>query len=369
MSTGSAGFLPRAQLQQLINLLKAQGYEVSGPQVKDGAILYQALTAIDQLPVGVQDEQAPGHYRLTQTGSERFFAWANGPQALKPFLFTPGEVIWQARRLADGRIEFIRPESPGRKQAVLGVRACDLAALRLQDQHFLQGDYVDTYYADRRKGLFLVSVNCSQPADTCFCASTGDGPSATAGYDINLTELDAGFVPEAGSDAGQALVDLLLLQPLSEQHRAAIKNQHDQAVQAQSRALPKIPLHNLLQANRNHPQWQDIAERCLACGNCTQVCPTCFCHSESDLTALDGGTTEHRREWDSCFTAGHAYLAGFQVRPDIKSRYRQWMTHKLDTWHDQYGRSGCVGCGRCTTWCPAAIDFVEEACKITGENP
>lgn len=168
MSTHSVGFLPRAQLQDLIDLLSTQGYEVVGPQSREGAILYQPLLSVTQLPAGIRDQQAPGRYRLNERGDNRYFAWSNGPQALKPFLFAPLEVLWRARRLPDGHMEFIQPETPSRKLAVLGVRACDLAGLRLQDQHFLEGEYPDPYYADRRNGLFLLSVNCSHPADTWF---------------------------------------------------------------------------------------------------------------------------------------------------------------------------------------------------------
>lgn len=367
MSDNIAGFLRREDLQVLIDLLAAEGYQVVGPQLQDGAILYRDLTDITQLPVGVHDHQQPGQYQITQDEQPRSFAWANGPQALKPWLFAPREVIWQARRSHDGHIEFIQPQHPTHKLAVLGVRACDLAGLRLQDQHFLKGAYTDPYYADRRRGLFLISVDCSHPADTCFCASTGDGPHNQSGYDLNLTELDDGYLMDAGSAAGETLLRQLPLLPSSPARRHEKQAQYDAAVAAQTRALPLIPLHNLLREQRDHPRWEDIAERCLACGNCTQVCPTCFCHREGDLVTLDGDQSEHTREWDSCFTAGHGYLAGHQVRPDTKSRYRQWMTHKLDTWHDQYGRSGCVGCGRCISWCPVGIDFVEEAVQLSKE--
>lgn len=363
-----AGFLPRDHLQMLVDLLLNEGYQVYGPQLQEGAILYLRLDDVGRLPQGVHDQQAPGRYRTHTSESSRYFDWANGPESLKPLLFAPREVIWQSRRAADGSIEFIPPEPVSRKTAVLGVRACDLAGMRLQDQHFLEGEFADPWYAARREGLFLISVNCAKPADTCFCASTGDGPSVTHSFDLNLTELDDGFLVETGSGDGERLVDQLYLREVTDPQLAVQQQQYKEAVAAQKRALPIIPLKDLLQANHDHSRWDDIAERCLACGNCTQVCPSCFCHSEGDLASLDGQSSEHAREWDSCFTSGHGYLAGFQVRPDIKSRYRQWMTHKLDHWHEQYGRSGCTGCGRCTTWCPAEIDFVKEARIISGED-
>tara|TARA_Y100001949_G_scaffold169697_1_gene169936 strand:- start:22 stop:1167 length:1146 start_codon:yes stop_codon:yes gene_type:complete len=367
MSSHLKGYLPRAQLQQLLDHVIAHGYEVHGPRIQDGAVVYLPLHSTAQLPSGVRDLQAPGRYRMESTGGDRHFSWANGPQALKPLLFAPHETLWQARRETDGQIEFILPPSVNHKRAVLGVRACDLAALRLQDQHFMEGEYIDPYYSERRRELLLISVNCSHPAETCFCASTGDGPVVSSGFDINLTELDQGYVVESGTERGEALLLELSLSPVTQAHEQACFQQANAATDAQTRTLPTIRLHDLLEKRADHPQWDDIAERCLACGNCTQVCPTCFCHREGDLASLDGSESSHHREWDSCFTAGHGYLAGFQVRPDTKSRYRQWMTHKLDSWQAQFGRSGCVGCGRCTSWCPAEIDFAAEAHALMTE--
>jgi hypothetical protein len=90
------------------------------------------------------------------------------------------------------------------------------------------------------------------------------------------------------------------------------------------------------------------------------VCPTCFCSTVEDTTDLSGEVATRTRVWDSCFTLGHSYIHGGSVRPTTATRYRQWLTHKLDTWWDQFGTSGCVGCGRCTTWCPAEIDLLAE---------
>ncbi|GGK65698.1 4Fe-4S dicluster domain-containing protein [Amphritea balenae] len=367
MYGSETGFLARESLPELFSLLHVQGFDIVAPQIQDGSILYQVITGAEQLPSGWQDQQQPGSYRLTQTESPLNFSWANGPQALKPWLFAPREVIWRAEKQPDGRLQFCEPDAPDRKLAVLGVRSCDLAALKLQDAHFLNNRYHDPYYAARRKGLLIIAVNCSHPADTCFCVSTGDGPHAEQGFDLCLTELENGFLISSGSETGNDLYEKL---PLTKATEKQLHNQLQQKLSAskQQRALPQIPVKQLLSERRDHPRWDDIAERCLACGNCTQVCPTCFCHKEGDLASLDASTSEHLREWDSCFSEGHGYMAGHQARPEIKDRYQQWMIHKLSSWHDQYGRSGCTGCGRCTTWCPAAIDFVEEVNLICGDE-
>jgi ferredoxin len=361
-------FLPRDRLQDLVDALRRSGRRTLGPRVRDGAIVYDSLTSVAELPTGVRDVQLPGRYVLEHSESGRQFAWATGPQALKPLLFAPRESLWRVVRGDDGRLEFREVLPDVEPLAVVGVRACDLAALALQDQHFLQGPYRDPYYARRREQLFLVAVGCSHPAATCFCASTGDGPRPRHSFDILLEELDAGYVAHAGSSQGGDLLAALRLTSASDEQLRIVCDESARAAAVQTRKLPSNNLRAALFANLDHERWDDVAQRCLSCGNCTSVCPTCFCHSEQDAPALSGHESEHLREWDSCFTRGHSYLHGFTVRADTRSRYRQWLTHKLGSWHDQYGRSGCVGCGRCIAWCPVGIDITDEAAAICGQS-
>lgn len=368
VSNAAPLYLPRARLQHLLDALGRAGFRSIGPKLKDGAIVYGTLASAAELPAGVGDDQTPGAYRVSHNAGPRTFAWANGPQALKPLLFAPREILWRAERRPDGSLAFSADLPDAKPLAVIGVRACDLAALALQDQHFLHGAYPDPYYARRREELFLVAVNCSHPAATCFCASTGDGPRATRNFDLALDELDDGFVAECASERARALVAGLELAPATPRQITETRRQTEQAARAQTRRLPGRNLRDALFANLEHPRWAEVAERCLSCGNCTSVCPTCFCHSEPEQPRIDGASSEHAREWDSCFTRGHSYIHGLTVRPDTRTRYRQWLTHKLGGWHDQYGRSGCVGCGRCIAWCPTGIDITEEAAAICGSG-
>ena len=362
-----AGFLPLAQLSSLVAELMARGYQCLGPSVENGAIVMRELDAADGLPRGLQAAQAPGHYRLTQDPQNRYFAWANGPQAIKPLAFATQESLWRVERNEAGlQFTAVLPAAPA--LAIIGVRSCDLAALALQDAHFLREGRRDAHYAQRREQLFLVAVQCAEPGATCFCASTGDGPTPTAGYDLALAELADGFVTVAGSDKGEAVLDALKLASATPQQIEAVRQQGQAAAAAQTRSLPARNLRDALMTRLEHPRWDEVAARCLACGNCTAVCPTCFCHAEIDEPALNGQTSRHERIWDSCFGESHGHLHGFNVRPDIRSRYRQWLTHKLATWHDQFGRSGCVGCGRCIAWCPTGIDLTEEVAALTASE-
>jgi ferredoxin len=251
---------------------------------------------------------------------------------------------------------------------VIGVRACDLAALKLQDQHFLKGFFNDTHYAIRREQLLVIAVNCTHPAATCFCASTGDGPEVTEGYDVLLDELDSGFVVQIGSEAGHALLSGIELKPVAQKQLDESKQAVLAARDNQSRSIPTGDLFSVLLSQSKHPRWEDVAARCLSCGNCTQVCPTCFCSREIDESDLAGKESAHIRQWDSCFNEEHSHITGKVIRGEVKHRYRQWLTHKLGGWHRQYGSSGCVGCGRCIAWCPSGIDICEEVNLIVGST-
>jgi len=360
-------YFPRPGLAALIAAIKEADYRVIGPREDQGqgGLVYREIAGVDDLPQGLSDDQSPGRYRLVPNGTKRYFAWANTSSAIKPLVYAQREKLWQVVR-KDGRIHFEQTHGIVEKTAILGVRACDLAALAIQDAHFLRGKYVDVYYRARREKLLLVAVNCSHAAATCFCTSTGDGPEVSSGYDLLLDELDDGFLIRSGSSKGAMIMaDLATEAATPEQINAACLQ--STGCREQQRALPpETELPKLMQ-HLESPIWDSIAERCLACGNCTAVCPTCFCHREFEMPALNGQSSEHWRDADSCFSEEHSYLVGEVVRADTRARYRQWMTHKLATWVDQYGRTGCTGCGRCITWCPVGIDIVKEANNLLAE--
>lgn len=363
-------FLPHQRLQDLIDELQRAGFDCIGPQVRDNAIVYERLKDARQLPWGVRDIQAPGQYRLEKTGENKAFSFANGAQAIKPLLFKPRETVWKVVR-REGRLDFVPHHPVEPPMAVFGARSCDLAAMAVQDKVFLQEKQVDNRYQHRRENLFIIAVNCGYSSQNCFCVSAGTGPEVKYPFDILMTEIDNGLVVKAGSERGQAILSRLqLTNSRQEQEKQAAVNVEN-AANMQTKRIPMdngYGLRDVLFANLDHPRWNEVAERCLSCGNCTQVCPTCFCHSETDEQSLDGSGSEHYREWDSCFTAGHSYLNGKLIRDDTRKRYRQWLTHKVGSWFDQFDVSGCVGCGRCVSWCPVGIDITEELAAITGES-
>lgn len=360
----SAFVISRNELTSLLGQLQVEGYRVIGPQVEQGCIRYRTLEDATQLPWGYRDQQQPGRYHIESMGSDRAFAWANGPEALKPLFFSPQERLWQVEKSGDG-LAFRESLPESERLAIIGVRACDLAALNVHDQHFLHGVEPDSHYARRRENVLLIAVNCSHPAATCFCAATGDGPNASGGYDLLLDELNEGYVVTPGSAAGNTLLQTLPLGAVLATQQQQLDKQRVDAAK-QQRTLPQQNLSKQLSPIAESARWQQVADRCLACGNCTAVCPTCFCHSEHDVPQLDGRGSEHLRQWDSCFSADHSMLHGIAVRAETVHRYRQWLTHKFDHWHQQYGRSGCVGCGRCITWCPVGIDITEELGTLCG---
>ena len=351
----------------LLNVLRGRGYTCIGPTVRDGAIVYEEIRSEQDLPIGFTDEQDGGTYRLKKRDDEARFGYTVGPQSWKQYLFPPSTLLMQAQRTSDGFLAQAHTEQVP-AYAFIGVRACDLNAIAIQDRTFLKGPYVDPTYKARREAAFIVVVNCGQAGRTCFCVSMETGPLAKSGYDLALTEiLEDGrheFLVEVGSERGDAVAREFPTRPANDDDGNAAQRMVDRAVAQMGRKRDTAGIKDLLYRNMDHPRWEDVAARCLSCANCTMVCPTCFCSTVEDVTDLTGDHTERWRRWDSCFTASHSYVHGGSVRPTTLSRYRQWMTHKLATWIDQFDTSGCVGCGRCITWCPVGIDITEEVRAI-----
>jgi len=359
--------IDRNSLDVLLEGLKRRGFNLVGPTLRDGAIVYDELTSTASLPIGWTDEQEGGIYRLKKRDDEAVFGYVVGPHSWKKFLYPPVQRLWEARREGHS-FQIVAESEEAPKFAFIGVRSCELHAITIQDKVFIDGKYTDPTYKLRRDNVFIVAVNCGQAGGTCFCVSMNTGPKATFGFDLALTEVLGDnrhcFVVEVGTERGAEILREVPHRGADEEEKVEAERIVAKTAGQMGRTLDTTDIKDLLYRNYEHPRWDDVASRCLTCGNCTMVCPTCFCTTVEDVTDLTGEHAERWRKWDSCFTMDFSYIHGGSVRSSSKARYRQWMTHKLATWIDQFGASGCVGCGRCITWCPVAIDITEEVRAI-----
>jgi formate hydrogenlyase subunit 6/NADH:ubiquinone oxidoreductase subunit I len=364
MKPGDTLVVEARDLDALLGALRERGHTLLGPTVRDGAIVIAEIEGAADLPVGWTDEQEGGRYRLRRRDDAAAFGYAVGPHSWKRYLHPPALVRWRARR-DDGGFVAEPDTAPPPRYAFVGVRPCELAAILVQDRVFLGRPFVDPAYRSRRESAFILAVSCGSPGGTCFCTSMGTGPKAGPGFDLALTEVvDGGrheFVVEVGTERGAEVAASAPHRPAEATDLYAARAVLAAAEGSMDHAFDTEGLKEILYRHYEDPRWDEVAKRCLACANCTMVCPTCFCATVEDETDLVGAATERRRVWDSCFSQEFSYIHGGSVRTSGGARYRQWITHKLATWHDQFGVSGCVGCGRCITWCPVGIDITAEA--------
>ena len=363
----SGAILDLEGLQTLIDALRGRGYRVMGPTLRDGALALAEISSIDDLPRGIGDEQEAGRYRTRARDDEALFGFAATAQSAKAVLFPADERLWRGVRSSTG-FDVLDADPEAVPVALLGIRGCDLAAMGIHDTVLIGRRAIDAHYATRRAHCLLIAVTCATPAGTCFCSSMGTGPRPGEGADLTMTELlDADghrFLVETGTAAGADVLAGLATTPASATDHAAADAVVAAAETHMGREMRTDDLTDLLFASTESARWDDVADRCLACTNCTMACPTCFCTSVEDVSDLSGDIDDRHRVWDSCFSMEYSRLHGGAVRTSTGARYRQWLTHKLGSWPQQFGMSGCVGCGRCITWCPAAIDLTVEVAAL-----
>jgi hypothetical protein len=365
-SVGDRVLLERADFPKFLSSIQGMGYKVVGPTVRDNVIVLGDIKQESDLPIGWTDKQAPGKYRIEKRKDNALFGYNVGPHSWKKYLYLSRERLWTLNK--DGKSFKITPEpTDGPKMAFLGMRACELAALSIHDKVF-DSAVIDAAYHARRSRTLRIAVQCSQAGQTCFCASMGTGPGVKGNHDLALTEICSGkrhsFVIEVGTPAGAAVLAKVPTRPAPPADAKAVTDQANEVSGKMGRKLDTNGIRELLQSNLDHPRWEEVSKRCLLCANCTMSCPTCFCSTTEEIPDLAGKTSERWRRWDSCFNLQFTELLGKSVRKSPVSRYRQWHTHKLAGWKDQFGTLGCVGCGRCITWCPVGIDITEEAAAI-----
>lgn len=360
---GDRVVIEAGHLQNLLQALINTGFQLVGPIIRNGDLVYGELKTAADLPVGWTDDQESGTFRLKPRGDEAFFGFGVGQHSWRQYLLPSRCRLWHARR--DGNSFVITSNrQEAFRYAFIGVHACDLQAIAIQDRIFLKGKYIEPSYRERRETLFIVAVNCTQAGGTCFCTSMGTGPKAVSGFDLALTEILTTakhcFLVEVGSGRGAGVLRNVPHTSATAEVQEQAERLLQKTAAQMGRQMDTVEIRELLYRNYENPRWEEVGGRCLSCGNCTMVCPTCFCQAIEDITDLTGQEAERWQRWDVCYTLDHSYIHGGSIRSSAMARYRQWLTHKLATWIDQFGCSGCVGCGRCITWCPAAIDITEE---------
>jgi sulfhydrogenase subunit beta (sulfur reductase) len=354
-----------AELPRLFGELSSRGYRVIGPTFRDGTVVFDDIRGIEDLPTGCGETVGPASYKVSPRDDGALFGYWTGASNWRRFLIPPRLSLFSAVKSGRG-FAIVPPPAPSahRPLAFVGIRPCDLSALLLYDRVYLQGDFIDGAYKAARGNAFVVAVNCVGSGENCFCASMGTGPAAKKGFDIALTEVIQGethhFTAESGSDRGKEVLEAAAFRKAAAGEAEAARSLVARGAKGQGKSIDVEDLPRILNENFDNPVWDDVARRCLSCANCTMVCPTCFCSTVEDTTDLSGNKAGRTRRWDSCFSMEFSRVAGGNTRPSVRARYRQWLTHKLSYWTNQFGAMGCVGCGRCVTWCPAGIDLTAE---------
>jgi len=263
--------------------------------------------------------------------------------------------------------EVKEKHSPSSKKVIFGLRACDIRSLRLLDLVFAEGEYRDEAYTGRRNKNILITWSCTEPEETCFCTSFDSDPGRPEFGDILAIDLKDGLILEAQSEVGEEILD-----KADDLLRSAVQNQIKKAERLQLEAKDKVALEvgldnikNELSDRFDDPIYEKYASRCLGCGICTYLCPTCHCYDlESETWGQEG---LRYRCWDSCMFSNYTRLAGGEnPRPTKTERLRNRFLHKLQYFPEMYEQYGCTGCGRCLKYCPVSVDITKFIRQIKG---
>ena len=295
-------------------------------------------------------------FRVLKAGEKPLFDFANTKNAPKNFLFPRTETMMKYTRTPQGMV--FAGEAGEREETVLfGVRPCDARSFVLLDMLFDQEKYRDPYYLDKRARTTVVAFACAQPPyTTCFCTSVGGAPVSSEGADILLTDLGEACLAEFLTPKGEALLGAFNGSPAGE---AEEKQKEEIATRAAGEIRSRIPAREIkpiLDTHFEDPFWNTLSLKCLACGTCTYLCPTCHCFDISDEVQRSDGI--RLRNWDSCmYPLFTKETSGHNPRPSQKERWRQRVMHKFRYYVDNFGAISCVGCGRCVMACPVNLDI------------
>jgi len=304
-------------------------------------------------PVKTEDEVL---FKVLEAGDKPLVDFANTKNAPKNFLFPRTEMMMKYTRTPKGMVFAGGPQDAG-KTLLFGVRPCDARSFVLLDLLFDQEKYRDPYYIDKREKTTVISLSCVRPPyTTCFCTSVGGAPVSSQGADLLLTDLGGEMLAEFLTPKGEELLPAFGGSPAGEE---AQKRKEGIAARAAEEIVSRIPakeIKPILDTHFEDPFWDTIHRKCLACGTCTYLCPTCHCFDISDEVKRTDGI--RLRNWDSCmYPLFTKETSGHNPRPFQKERWRQRVMHKFRYYVDNFGAISCVGCGRCVMACPVNLDI------------
>jgi heterodisulfide reductase subunit C len=244
-----------------------------------------------------------------------------------------------------------------KKMMLFGIHPCDLNAIMLLDK-VEYDDYKDPYYIKKRENTVFVCIECKEANEYCFCESMGgDKPK---GYDVLLSDISDYYFVETGSEKGEKIIENCaeLFENVNENEKIERKKNFKRKVNIEN-------LNKILKEKFDDKLWDELGDKCLGCGRCTFVCPTCYCYSVKDIVDLSLKKGERKRSWDSCLLVDFARVAGgYNFRGKRAARVQQFMYHKMLYFMDKYSSFACVGCGRCIRECPVRIDITEVIEKL-----
>lgn len=294
-------------------------------------------------------------FRELKENEEPYLDFLNSRNSPKEFFFPQTENIVEFEGIIDKRVP--EPENIEiKKRIILGMRPCDIKSILILDKLFINEDYVDNYYKRLRDNTLIFGFGCNKPRTTCFCTSLESGPFFKEGSDGFITDIGDKFIIEGITEGGKKLIEKLenADEDMVKAKGEIEKNANDTV--PSSVKVEKIP--QKLREMFEHPIWEEISERCLGCGVCTYLCPTCHCFDIQDEVIDERG--RRVKNWDSCmFPIFTLHGSGHQPREFRYQRMRQRIMHKFNYYEENFGVIACCGCGRCITQCPVNIDVRE----------
>lgn len=327
---------------------------------KNISALLDAIAAENRLFASV-DSDGIIEYVQVENGDNVTLEFYNSKESPKKIFFPQSEILFS---FSKERGREVPKERDNRQRVVFAMRPCDAAALLILDNVFDGADYKDPYYIEKRKNTVICSLGCNDPRSSCFCTGLGLGPYAKKGSDVFITDLGDDYLLEAVTEKGEQLLSSIA--GLAAAEKSDVDKIEKLKQEAESKIKKQLNLQGVVEKLDdifNHPVWEQIHEKCLGCGICTYLCPTCHCFDMADETTGRDGCRV--RNWDSCMFGNFTNEAsGHNPRPSGKERMRQRIMHKFNYFVKNFDSVACVGCGRCFTNCPVKNDIVKAIEKI-----